>query len=81
MMHTIKTIRKPSEERTWLKYFPKGASEAELPTYTMYSYLKQVCQTQKDKPAVYYYGTTVSYEKLLEKIDRVADAFYTLGVR
>ena len=81
MFQTTELTRKPSQERIWLKYFPEGSSEAELPACTMYTYLKQVCHAQKDKPAVYYYGTSVSYAKLLEKIDRVADAFYTLGVR
>lgn len=80
-MNTTSVNLKPSQTKPWLKYFPDSSLDAQLTESTMYVYLKQVCQKRGEKPAIYYYGTRVSYKKLLENIELVADAFYTMGVR
>jgi len=81
MMDQMKIKKKPSEERVWLKYLPKESLEAEIPYLTIYEYVKRSCERYMDGYALYYYGTRVTYRDLLRNIDRVAEAFYGMGVR
>lgn len=73
--------KKPSELRPWLKYMPPGASAAEIPHVTIYQRLKELCDMHRGKKAIYYYGTSISYGELIRKVDRLADAYYAMGVR
>lgn len=72
---------KPSEEKVWLKYFPQKNLNPELPECSIYGYFKNVCQLYADKKAIYYYGTSIRYGELIERIDHCADGFYAMGVR
>lgn len=76
-----KSKRKPSEEQAWLKYFPAESLRREIPQTTIYEYIREKCLALPEGKALYYYGTSVTYRRLLEKIDRCAEAFYAAGVR
>lgn len=73
--------RKPSEERRWLKHFPEASLHREIPQATIYEYIRTKCMLRPNGKALYYYGTSVTYRQLLEKIDRCAEAFYAIGIR
>lgn len=73
--------RKPSEEQPWLKHFPKESLTKEMSYRTIYATIQKQCQTRPKVKALYYYGTSITYGELLEKIDTVAKAFYGMGIR
>jgi len=73
--------KKPSEEKVWLKYLPESCRTAEIPEQTIYDFIKEICQRRPDGKAIYYYGTSVTYGEMMKKIDKVAEAYYALGVR
>ena len=81
MSNTINKCINPSELKPWMKYFPEDSHAAEIPYQTIYESLKQMCAARPDAKALYYYGTTVTYNQLLEKVDTIAAAFYGMGVR
>lgn len=72
---------KPSELKPWLKYLPKESLNATVPECTLYSLLKETCKPYINKTALHYYGTNISFKKLLEKIEETAAAFVALGVK
>ena len=72
---------KPSQAKPWLKAFPQEALTAEVPKCTAYRYLRQENEAHLNEPALHYYGTTVNYGELFERIERCADAFAALGVK
>ncbi|MBQ3265772.1 MAG: acyl--CoA ligase [Ruminococcus sp.] len=47
----------------------------------IYEYAKQGLALSADQPAIWFYGTSITYRELFEKIDNVADHLYALGVR
>ena len=74
-------LRTPSEEKPWLKHFPQESLMAEIPYRTIYASVQKQCQTRPKAKALYYYGASITYGELLEKIDTVAKAFYGMGIR
>ncbi len=72
---------KPSQERPWLKYYPKASRDAIKVEGSIYNYLEKTVKSYPDGKALYYYGTRFTYKEFLNKVDRCADAFYSLGIR
>ena len=72
---------KISEEKVWMKYYPQEAINLEFPKATVYSYLKEVNKDRPDGPALYYYGTKITFRGLVERIEACAKAFAALGVK
>jgi long-chain acyl-CoA synthetase len=70
-----------SAEKVWMKYYPLGVREATPPRTKVYTYLKEVNRDRLHETAIYYYGTKITIERLIERIDECADAFATLGVK
>ena len=48
---------------------------------SIYEYAKQGLKLNPDKIAIWFYGKSITYRELFEKIDNVADHLYELGVR
>ena len=48
---------------------------------SIYEYAKQGLVFSADRPAIWFYGKSITYRSLFEKIDNLADHLYTLGVR
>ncbi len=71
----------PSVQRPWLKYFPTLSLNAEMPKCSLYSYIKQNCDRIPQNKAIHYYGTSLTYAELLQKVDACAAAFTALGVK
>ncbi len=77
----VKQILKPSEVRPWLKYYPQKSVERALPHCTIYQYLKSKNSKHLNENAINYFGTNITYDTLFKRIERCADAFYSIGVR
>ena len=71
----------PSEEKPWLKYYPPELIGKPLPQGSIYSFLKEIAEESPDAVALHYYGKELSFRRLIEEIDRCADAFCGLGIR
>lgn len=48
---------------------------------TMYSMIKEANENHKDINAISYFGTNIKYGKLMNSVDRLADAYSKLGVK
>lgn len=48
---------------------------------SIYEYAKQELALLADKTAIWFYGKSITYRELFERIDNVADHLYQLGVR
>lgn len=71
----------PSIDKPWLKYYSEEAINSPLPTDTIYTHIKKCCEGRSQKTAINYYGKNISYRVLFEKIDLVASALESMGVR
>ena len=72
---------KPSQEKTWLKYYPENARDSIKVNGSIYDYLEKTVKSYPNGNALYYYGTRFTYIEFLKEINRCADAFYSLGIR
>ena len=70
-----------SNEKVWLKHYPQESLMATFPRMKVYSFLKEVNKGRLHDVAMYYYGTRITVQKLIERIDQCADAFAALGVK
>ena len=57
-----------------------------IPAYTpigmgIYDFMYSRCREYGDRPALNYYDKSISYSKLLEKIDETASALLAMGVK
>ena len=77
-MENVKTV---SSEKVWMKHYPEESRTAVFPRMKVYSFLKESNKERIHDTAIYYYGTRITVKKLIEKIDRCADAFAALGVK
>ena len=71
----------PSIDKPWLKYYTEEAINAELPKGTAYDYLYKCNQEHLDKYAIDYFGNKFTFKELFNKIEIVAKAFLTIGVK
>lgn len=53
----------------------------EIPDFSMFGMLKITAENQPDSLAYEYFGTKCTYRKLVEKIEGISGAYYSLGVR
>ncbi len=70
---------KISQEKVWMKYYPKNAPE--LPRNTIYGHLKESNKDRLNGTAINYYGAHITYKELIERIDECANAFAAMGVK
>ena len=61
--------------------FPEASRTAEIPYQTIYESLRKMREARPSAKALYYYGSSASYDQLLQKVDELAAAYYALGVR
>ena len=74
-------LKKISEEKVWMKYYPQEHIHAELPKCTVYTYLKECNKHRMNSTAIHYYGTNITFTELFKRIDDAANAFAALGVK
>jgi long-chain acyl-CoA synthetase len=68
--------------KPWLAHYPKGVPAAvEVPLKSVPQLFDQATERAPDKPAVVFYGRSISYRELREASDRLACALADLGVK
>lgn len=72
---------KPSVDKPWMQYYTEEQQNLELPNKTIYRYMKDNSRSYLDKTAINYFGVKITYQKLLNKIDEVARALKTYGIK
>ncbi len=85
MMNTNNTEKEltgfPSIDKPWLKYYSEEAINASLPECTIYEYLWENNKDHLDDVALIYFGRKIKYNELFKKIDIVASAFSSFGIK
>lgn len=71
----------PSIDKPWLKYYPEGAADAEVPDMSIYQMLVQGKEDMLDQPAMSYLGRRISYGEYFNKIEEYAKSLKTFGVK
>lgn len=70
-----------NKEKPWLQYY--GDKIPEFINYFnggLYENLKQTASVNENRVALCYFGTNITYKKLIEKIDEIASALLELDV-
>ena len=65
----------------WLKYYNNYNLDTSKIENSIYDTLKKSVQKNKDKICTTYYGKTLTYNELLNKVDECANAFINIGVK
>lgn len=68
------------KEKEWMRFFPENARDLVMPQRTIYDSISKICNSRQQAKALYYYGRSITYSELLQRIDRLAEAFYQFGV-
>ena len=66
--------------RPWEKYYDPEMIKKPLEGMLMYSALKKSCRGKEENIALDYYGTEISYGKLIDNIDKYAASFSEMGI-
>lgn len=70
------------EERPWLKNYPPGIPpEVEIQAKSLGQIFDETTDRWKDRTAVIFYGNSISFKELREKVDRFANALSCLDVK
>lgn len=70
------TIDKP-----WLKYYENETIKNDLPSNTIYEYLRDKNSQDPNRIAIEYFGNKLTYKELLIKIDECAKSLTQMGVK
>ena len=65
----------------WKKFYRKEDMIIDIPNMSIYDYLKKEMLKFKNKIAIEYFDTKITYEKLFDEIDKTANAFHNYGIR
>ena len=69
-------------ERPWLSSYDEGVPKSlEYPECTLPDLLKQTAQQYPTHPAIYYFGTCLSYQELNQKVDQFANLLISEGIK
>lgn len=72
---------KQKPKAPWQNFYKKQHMNIHLQNENLYNYLKRHMINYKNKTAIEYYGTKISYADFLAKIDLCAQAFKSQGIR
>ncbi|MCD8085848.1 MAG: acyl--CoA ligase [Clostridiales bacterium] len=77
-MNDVKLTGKPSIDRPWMKYYPAGLDQIQIPECTLMQYLKDNCLSE-DLTAMHYYGKDISWATFFQTVDAVAKSLRAVG--
>ncbi|MCD7757868.1 MAG: acyl--CoA ligase [Clostridiales bacterium] len=77
-MNDVKLTGKPSIDRPWMKYYPAGLDQLQIPECALMQYLKDNCLSE-DLTAMNYYGKDISWTTLFQTVDAVAKSLRAVG--
>lgn len=70
------------EERPWVQHYVEGQpAEIEIPEISVPEFLHQSVEKYKDKTAITFFDFTLTFEELLEQVNKVASAFHKRGLK
>ena len=70
------------EERPWLKLYPSGINpEVNFPNKSVGEVFDDTVAKWKNRSAIIFYGKTISFKELKDKVDRFATSLAALGIR
>jgi long-chain acyl-CoA synthetase len=68
--------------RPWLKSYPEGLlPDLDIPEISLAQAFDKGTEKWKDKTAIIFYGSKISFRELRDKVNRFATALHDLGVR
>lgn len=70
-----------SIDKPWRKFYAQDALNIEIPNETIYDAIKRICKECSNDIAIYYFGTKITFEKLLKKINVIANSFLVYGIK
>lgn len=65
----------------WSKYYSSKEIDLDIPDTSLYEYFKENSYKYSSKCAINYYGTRITYQSLLNKVDECAMSFKYYGIR
>lgn len=69
-------------ERLWLKHYPSEIpAEIEIPVKSLNEAFNEATEKWTNKTAMIFYGTKINYKKLRDKVDRLANSLFHLGIK
>lgn len=72
----MKEIKTP-----WCKFYKDNKQHLEYPNISIYNMLKKSISNRENLISYNYYGTKRTFRQLIEKIDKCAKAFRSLGIK
>lgn len=70
------------EQRPWLKHYPDGVtSEVEVPLKSVGQAFDEATEKWPGRTAVIFYGRKISFKELRDKVDRLANALASIGIK
>ncbi len=77
-MDNVTLTGKPSIDRPWMKYYPAGMDQIQIPECTLLQYLKDNCLSE-DLTAMHYYGEDISWATFFQTVEAVARSLRAVG--
>ena len=73
----------PSIDKPWNRYFNQidGGNTVEVPTETIYNYLKKCNADNLDGYALDFFGHKITYGELFDRVEKVAVSMRELGIQ
>ncbi len=71
----------PHIDKPWQQFYTEEAINAEVPPMTIYEWIFKNNAHRMNEVAISYFGKTITYNQLKEKIDNAASAFIKMGVK
>ena len=65
----------------WEKYYKKEEINIKIPNISMYDQVKISTYRYPKNIAIFYEGKKINYTSLIHKIDKIANAFSTYGIK
>ena len=70
------------EKRPWLERYPDGvASDVEVPLKSVGEAFDEATEKWKNRTAVIFYGRKIRFKELRDKVDRLANALASIGIK
>ena len=82
MTEAINKTGYPSIDKPWNRYFNTidGGNTVEVPTETIYNYLKKCNADNLDGYALDFFGHKITYSELFDRVEKVAVSMRELGI-
>ena len=80
-MKVVNLIRQKMMKTPWTKYYKKEDRKIKIEDISIYQMLVKNNASRDKNVAINYYGTLITYKELFYKINQVANAFRSQGIR